>query len=83
MTYEVLVSEIQCALGVLLDAEVQCLDSRSPWASCILITLNLQPRSAKTLLRLEDGVVVYGDLDRLELRAIEPGVGDIGKQQCL
>ena len=74
---QILMTEIQRPLGILLDAKVNRLDPTRSRTSRVRVALELQPCSAEALLRLEDARVADGDFEGLVGGGVvEAGVGD-------
>lgn len=73
-THQVLVREVQRAGQVLAHAPMQRLDTRVAGSRAVGVVLEDEAGAAEAELRLEDGAVVEGDLERLVLgRVIEAG----------
>lgn len=78
---QVLVGQVERACGILLDGEVERLDTLAALAVCCIVG-ELQAGAAESVLLLENALIRDGDLDGCVVSSIEAR-GGLGELQDL
>ena len=76
-------AEVQGALGVPLDAEVDRLDALGARAAVVRVARELEPRAPEAFLGLEDARIADSHLEGLVGGVVEVRVGNVGELEDL